>query len=124
MCGARDVARTPQQTALEYLRELDELLEDELIEEEFHKLQLQRILNGAGVADREALAALAASPPSPEVLKTAEESPEASGEVSAEASAEAKRRAAEQLRELDELLEDELIEEEALAPVVDRASGF
>eukprot|EP00439_Symbiodinium_sp_Y106_P057529 s533_g8.t1 len=111
-------SRTPLQTAVEYLRELDELLEDELIEEEFHKLQLHRLLNGAGVADREALAALAASPPEPEGLKTAEDfkdSPEASSEASAEASAEAKRRAAEQLRELDELLEDELIEDEVHA---------
>ncbi|CAE7266464.1 unnamed protein product [Symbiodinium sp. CCMP2592] len=114
-------SRTPQQTAVEYLRELDQLLEDELIEEEFHKLQLQRLLNGAGVADREALAALAASPPEPESLQTAEDlkdSPEASGEASAEASAEARRRAADQLRELDELLEDELIEDEALTAVV------
>ncbi|CAE7024177.1 unnamed protein product [Symbiodinium natans] len=101
-------SRTPQQTALEYLRELDALLEDELVEEEFYELQVQRILKGAGVSDRTSLANAAEAAPAlgPEI---AEEDPHPG------VTEEALRRAKEQLSELDELLEDELIEEEVHA---------
>ncbi|CAK9020318.1 unnamed protein product [Durusdinium trenchii] len=92
--------------ALEALVELDGLLEDELIEKEIHAIQLQRLLHEAGVASREELHS------ERQVDAVAEELPVVKApRPSAEREAELR----EQLRELDELLEDELIEEEVHA---------
>eukprot|EP00435_Cladocopium_sp_Y103_P047118 s760_g13.t1 len=89
--------------ALEDLSELDELLEDELIEEETHATQLQRILTEFGVKSREEL--LKGEPGELEVPAPPEEFPETGKEARVQLLQE-------QLQELDEMLEDELIEEE------------
>lgn len=97
--------------ALEALSELDELLEDELIEEETHLAQQLCILSDFGVKSRE------------DLLKGTSSEPEATAsqpELAATQKATAQgacvtQRLNEQLRELDELLEDELIEEEVYA---------
>mmetsp|Transcript_20025 Transcript_20025/g.37659 ORF Transcript_20025/g.37659 Transcript_20025/m.37659 type:complete len:149 (+) Transcript_20025:33-479(+) len=101
-CGARSAWHT----ALQYLQELDELLSDDLIEEEFHRLQVHRVLNGAGAADRKSLGAMATQQGANPAELPAKESPDPR---------KAHDRAREQLSELDELLEDELIEEEVHA---------
>lgn len=95
--------------ALEDLRELDELLEDELIEEETHATQLQHILTEFGVKSREELlkgepGEPAPAPEPPEEFPKEEEAQQARVQLLQE-----------QLQELDELLEDELIEEEVHA---------
>lgn len=93
--------------ALEALSELDELLEDELIEEETHAAQLQCILGDFGVKSREDLL----KGTEPEATKL--QQPElAETEKAKQARVQ---RLKEQLRELDELLEDELIDEEVHA---------
>ena len=80
-------------------------MEDELIEKEIHGFQLQRLLSQAGVRSRQQLL----EPEAEEVEAPREplEAPKESKEVS--------DKLLEQLRELDELLEDELIEEEVHA---------
>lgn len=98
--------------ALEALSELDELLEDELIEEETHAAQLQCILSDFGVKSREDLLKGTSSEPE----ATASKQPGLLAETEkASAQARLQQRLKDQLRELDELLEDELIEEEVHA---------
>ena len=99
--------------ALEALSELDELLEDELIEEETHLAQQLCILSDFGVKSREDLLKGTSSEPE----ATASKQPGLLVETE-KATAQAElvtQRLKEQLRELDELLEDELIEEEVHA---------
>eukprot|EP00931_Biecheleriopsis_adriatica_P079869 TRINITY_DN53209_c0_g1_i1.p1 TRINITY_DN53209_c0_g1~~TRINITY_DN53209_c0_g1_i1.p1 ORF type:complete len:257 (+),score=33.77 TRINITY_DN53209_c0_g1_i1:60-830(+) len=109
-CKAQGVDLGPRaavlsrQKALESLRELDELLEDDLIEEAVHSIQLQGILQAAGVASREDLLETDFEKPQEaptEIQRSAEEDPRV-----------AHQEALDLLSELDELLDDELITED------------